>query len=359
MLYELAQYLVPFESNFSFFLYLTVRGVMAAATAFVLSMLLCWVMIGFAHRRGMYPGMREKGPAHSEKSGTPILGGVAMVISIAVSVLLWADLDNVYIWLALAAMLLYAFIGGADDYLKVARRDSAGLRAGAKLVVQTLAAALLAFAAYRLAQTGAQTDLLIPYMKSTSFDMGWWFVPFSILVIVGCSNSVNLMDGLDGLCILPVVMIASALAVFAYVSGNIVFSSYLNIPYIPGNGELAVVAVATAGAGMGFLWFNAHPAEIFMGDTGSLALGALLAVLAILVRQELVLAIMAGLFVVQACSVILQVGSFKLRGRRIFKMAPLHHHFELSGWTETKIIIRFSIITFLLVMLGLASLKIR
>ena len=359
MLYELAQLLVPYEANFLFFQYLTVRGALVTVTALALSAGLCVAVIRLSHRFGIYPGMRSDGPAHASKANTPILGGVAMAVGIAVSVLLWADLDNQYIWVLLASLLSFAAIGGIDDFLKLRRQDGHGIGAKAKLAMQLALATALAVWVYSLAETDTQTALLIPYMKSTSIALGWLFVPFVVLVITGSSNSVNLMDGLDGLCILQVAMIASALAVFAYVSGNVMFSSYLNIPYIQGNGELALVAVAIAGASMGFLWFNAHPAEIFMGDTGSLALGALLGLIAVLVRQELVLAIMAGLFVLQTTAVMLQVGSFKARGKRIFRMAPLHHHFELIGWTETKIIIRFWIITFLLVLLGLASLKIR
>ena len=359
MIIELIQYLTQFESNFSFFYYLTVRGVFIAITSFLLSIFLCRWVINFSHKHRIYPGMRADGPDHEDKQQTPILGGVAMCVSIVLSSLLWVDLSHFPVWLCLLTVLLYALIGGLDDYLKVKHQDGSGLSVRAKLALQSCVAVGLAWVIFDTAQTSVEVDLLIPYVKNTSIALGWWFIPFSVLVIVGTSNSVNLMDGLDGLCILPVAMITVALAIFLYFSGNIVFASYLNIPYIAGNGELALIALALVGAGMGFLWYNSHPAQVFMGDVGSLSIGALMALLAIFARQELVLAVMGGLFVVQTFSVFLQVGSYKLRGKRIFKMAPLHHHYEKLDYQESKIIIRFWIVTFFFVILGLASLKIR
>jgi phospho-N-acetylmuramoyl-pentapeptide-transferase len=287
------------------------------------------------------------------------MGGALILVAIAVSAFLWSDLSNRYFWVVLVVTLLFGFIGGVDDYKKLRYGNSKGLSAGNKFLWQSIVGFCAALVLFFSTQGPVETELIVPFFKNVVIDLGWIFVPLTYLVIVGFSNAVNLTDGLDGLAIMPTVLVSGALGVFAYVSGHATFANYLQIPYVPGSGELVVFSGSLVGAGLGFLWFNAYPAQVFMGDVGALALGAALGMLAVLVRQELVLLIMGGVFVMETVSVILQVASFKLTGRRIFRMAPLHHHFELRGWPEPRVIVRFWIITVILVLFGLATLKIR
>jgi phospho-N-acetylmuramoyl-pentapeptide-transferase len=304
--------------------------------------------------------VRDDGPeSHLSKSGTPTMGGILILASIVVSVLLWGDLTNVYVWVVLFVVVSFGLIGFVDDYRKVVRKDANGLIARWKYFWQTVLGLTTAIFLYQYAQSPDETALIIPFVKDVLPQLGIFYVLMTYFVIVGTSNAVNLTDGLDGLAIVPTIMVASAFAIFAYVTGNINFSSYLNIPHIAMTSELVVVCTAIVGAGLGFLWFNTYPAQVFMGDVGSLSLGAGLGVIAVLVRQELVLFIMGGVFVMETVSVILQVGSYKLRGQRIFRMAPIHHHYELKGWPEPRVIVRFWIISLVLVLIGLATLKLR
>ena len=304
--------------------------------------------------------IREDGPqSHLVKAGTPTMGGALILVAIMVSALLWGDLTNRYIWVTIAVTGVFGVVGWVDDYRKVIEKNSRGLIARWKYFWQSVGGLGAAVFLFYSAQSPQELELIVPFFKDVSINLGMFYIVFTYFVIVGTSNAVNLTDGLDGLAILPTVLVAAALAVFAYLSGHAVFSEYLHIPYIRGAGELVVFCAAIVGAGMGFLWFNTYPAQVFMGDVGALSLGAALGVIAVIVRQELVLLIMGGIFVVETLSVILQVGSFKLTGKRIFRMAPLHHHFELSGWPEPRIIVRFWIITVILVLIGLATLKLR
>jgi len=304
--------------------------------------------------------VRDDGPeSHLSKSGTPTMGGTLILVAIGLSTLLWADLTNRYVWVVLLVTMLFGVIGFIDDYKKVALQNPKGLSAGKKYLGQSIIGLAAALFLYFTATSPQETELVIPFFKDVSFQLGWLFVPLTYFVIVGTSNAVNLTDGLDGLAIMPTVLVAGALGVFAYLSGNAQFAQYLSIPNLQGTGELVVFCGAIVGAGMGFLWFNAYPAMVFMGDVGALALGAALGLLAVLVRQELVLMIMGGVFVMETVSVIMQVASFKLTGKRIFRMAPIHHHFELKGWPEPRVIVRFWIITFILVLVGLSTLKLR
>lgn len=361
MLIYLTDYLAQFISGFSVFNYITMRTIMSVLTALGISFVIGPKVIRWLIRIKVGQSIRLDGPAtHLAKTGTPTMGGVMILFSVSIAVLLWGDLSNHYLLVATLTMLGFGLIGFVDDYQKVVYKDPNGMRSRTKFFWQSLVGLLAAYSLFALAKVPAESHLLIPYMKDTFIYMGAWGIVLSYLVIVGTSNAVNLTDGLDGLAIMPTVMIAAALGVFAYVSGHLYFADYLQIPYIPGVGELAIFCAALAGAGLGFLWFNAHPAEVFMGDVGSLSIGAALGVVAVGVKQELVLFIMGGIFVAETLSVILQVGSFKLRGgKRIFLMAPLHHHFEQKGWHESQVIVRFWIITILLVVIGLASLKIR
>jgi len=304
--------------------------------------------------------VREDGPeTHLVKAGTPTMGGTLILVAVLVSSLMWADLRNTYVWVALAVTLAFGVIGFIDDYRKLILDDPKGLSARWKYLLQSIAGLTAAVYLLTIASTPAETALLIPFFKDTAIPLGLGYVVLTYFVIVGSSNAVNLTDGLDGLAIMPTVMVAAGLGVFAYLTGNVVQSDYLQIPYIAGAGEVAVFCATLCGAGLGFLWFNTYPAQVFMGDVGALALGAALGVAAVIVRQELVLFIMGGVFVVETVSVILQVASYRLTGKRLFRMAPLHHHFELKGWAEPKVIVRFWIITVILVLIGLASLKIR
>ena len=287
------------------------------------------------------------------------MGGALILVAIFISTLLWADLSNRYVWIVLFVTFVFGAVGWVDDYRKVVQRNSRGLPAKWKYFWQSVAGLGVAVFLYSTAQTPAEIQLLVPFFKNVQVDIGWLYIVLSYFVIVGTSNAVNLTDGLDGLAILPTVLVGGALGVFAYVTGNFQFATYLQIPYIAGTGELIVICGALVGAGLGFLWFNTYPAQVFMGDVGALALGGILGTLAVITRQEIVLFIMGGVFVMETVSVILQVASFKLTGRRIFRMAPIHHHFELKGWAEPKVIVRFWIITVILVLVGLATLKLR
>lgn len=360
MLLILTDYLQQYFSGFNVFRYLTLRAILGTLTALMISL---WIGPSVIRRLATYKigqNVRDDGPeSHLSKAGTPTMGGALILVAVAISTLLWSDLHNKQVWVALIVTLLFGAIGFVDDYKKLVGGSSKGLSAKAKYFWQTLFGFGAAIFIYQTAQQPMETTLIVPFIKDVMIPLGWGFILLAYLVIVGSSNAVNLTDGLDGLAILPTVMVAGALGVFAYATGHVNFSNYLGIPYIAGVGELIVFCGALVGAGLGFLWFNTYPAQVFMGDVGALALGAALGVVAVLVRQELVLLIMGGVFVMETVSVILQVASFKLTGRRIFRMAPLHHHFELKGWPEPRVIVRFWIITVVLVLIGLASLKVR
>ena len=360
MLVWLTDWLTQFYSGFHVFSYLTLRVIVSILTGLMISLLLGPKVIVYLQRMQIGQRVRNDGPeSHFSKAGTPTMGGVLILAGILISTLLWADLSNRYIWVMIFVITSFGAIGWVDDYRKVVRKDPKGLIAKWKYIWQSVAALITAFFLYQTAHLDAETALIVPFFKDVLPQLGLLYILLGYFVIVGTSNAVNLTDGLDGLAILPTVMVAAAFGFFAYVTGNINFSSYLHIPYIPETSELVVVCAAIVGAGLGFLWFNTYPAQVFMGDVGSLALGAALGALAILVRQELVLFIMGGVFVMETVSVILQVGSYKLRGERIFRMAPIHHHYELKGWPEPRVIVRFWIISLILVLIGLATLKIR
>jgi phospho-N-acetylmuramoyl-pentapeptide-transferase len=364
MLLYLTNYLAQFESGFNVFSYLTMRAILGALTALILSFVIGPRMIKKLSVNQVGQPVREEGPGtHLLKAGTPTMGGALILTAIAVSTVLWADLENMFVWVVLFVTLAFGVIGYVDDYKKLVLQDPAGISAKQKLFWQSLAAIVAAVVLYYGAEANGTletaTALLIPYFKDLTIPLGMLQMVITYLFIVGFSNAVNLTDGLDGLAIMPTVLVGGALGLFAYVTGNINFSGYLGIPYVAGTGEIMVFCAALAGAGLGFLWFNTYPAQVFMGDIGALSLGAALGAVAVVVRQENVLAIMGGVFVVETLSVIIQVASFKLTGKRVFRMAPLHHHFELKGWAEPKVIVRFWIITVILVLIGLASLKIR
>ena len=360
MLLTLFDYLTQFEAGFGVFKYLTLRAICAALTALVISFVIGPTMIRRLSNNNIGQSVRDDGPeSHFEKAGTPTMGGTLILVSITASTLLWADLNNSYVWVALLVTLTFGVEGFIDDYKKVKLGNSDGLSARAKYLWQSIIALTAALFLFNTAEVPAETQFIVPFFKEVMLDMGWTYVVLTYFVIVGTSNAVNLTDGLDGLAILPTVMVAGAFAIFAYSTGHVKFAEYLAIPYIPKAGELIVFCAALVGAGLGFLWFNAYPAMVFMGDVGALALGAALGVVAVLVRQEVVLVIMGGVFVMETVSVIVQVASFKLTGKRVFRMAPIHHHFELKGWPEPRVIVRFWIITFILVLIGLSTLKLR
>lgn len=360
MLVWLADYLQFYITGFNVVQYLTMRVILGILTALLLSLWLGPKVIAGLHRLQVGQTVRDDGPqSHLSKSGTPTMGGLLILLSVFVAVLLWADLSNRYVWVTLFVIGGFGLVGFIDDYRKVVRKDPAGLIARWKYFWQSVIAATVAVYLYWTAGQSAETALLIPFLKDVMPQLGMFYMLLAYFVIVGTSNAVNLTDGLDGLAIMPTVMVAGALGVFAYVTGNINFSAYLQIPYIPESAELTVVCAAICGAGLGFLWFNTYPAQVFMGDVGSLALGAALGIIAILVRQELVLFIMGGVFVIETLSVMLQVGSYKMRGKRVFRMAPIHHHYELKGWPEPRVIVRFWILSLILVLIGLATLKLR
>jgi phospho-N-acetylmuramoyl-pentapeptide-transferase len=360
MLLYLTEYLAKFHSGFSVFQYITLRGILGILTALVISFIVGPAMIRKLSLYQIGQTVRDDGPqTHLTKAGTPTMGGALILVAVAVSTLLWSDLSNRYVWIVLLTTLLFGVIGWVDDYKKLVKKNPEGLRAKYKYFWQSVVGLGAALALFLTAQATVETTLIIPFIKDIAIPLGFMFVVLSYFVIVGTSNAVNLTDGLDGLAILPTVLVCAALAVFAYLSGNFKFAEYLGIPYVPGSGEIVVFCGSIIGAGLGFLWFNTYTAQVFMGDVGALALGAALGVVAVVVRQELVLVIMGGVFVMETLSVIMQVASYKLTGKRIFRMAPLHHHFELKGWPEPRVIVRFWIITVILTLIGLASLKIR
>jgi phospho-N-acetylmuramoyl-pentapeptide-transferase len=356
----LTPFLEQLDAGFGIIQYLTLRSIFGVLTALGVSLLLGPKLIRVLKHYQIGQSVRSDGPqSHLTKAGTPTMGGALIIISILISTLLWSDLSNEYVWVTIIVTAGFAIIGWIDDYKKVVQRNSKGLSARSKYLWQSILGFGAAVFLFICAETPNQTTLFVPFFKDVAIPLGFMFIALTYLVIVGTSNAVNLTDGLDGLAILPTVLVGGALGVFAYATGNSVFSDYLQIPYVPGAGELIVFCSALVGAGLGFLWFNTYPAQVFMGDVGSLSLGAALGVIAVIVRQELVLFIMGGVFVAETVSVILQVASFKLTGKRIFRMAPLHHHYELKGWPEPRVIVRFWIITVILVLIGLATLKIR
>jgi phospho-N-acetylmuramoyl-pentapeptide-transferase len=360
MLLWLAQWLTQFDSSFTVFEYLTLRAILSTLTALLIAILIGPKMIRWLQTMQIGQTVRDDGPqSHLSKSGTPTMGGVLILAAILTSCLLWADLTNKYVLVTLFVVITFGILGFVDDYRKVVRKDPKGLIARWKYFWQSVIAICVAFFLYSTTTSAAETSLIVPFFKDVMPQLGLMYLVLSYFVIVGTSNAVNLTDGLDGLAIVPIILVAGAFAIFAYATGNVNFSSYLNIPFIPLTSELVIVCTAIVGAGLGFLWFNTYPAQVFMGDVGSLSLGATLGVLAILVRQEIVLFIMGGIFVAETLSVILQVWSFKTRGKRIFRMAPIHHHYELKGWPEPRVIVRFWIISLILVLVGLATLKLR
>ncbi|HTE39579.1 MAG TPA: phospho-N-acetylmuramoyl-pentapeptide-transferase [Steroidobacteraceae bacterium] len=361
MLHYLAQQLAERISGFNVFSYLTLRAILAALTSLVLSFVVGPWMIRKFTQRQIGQQVRSDGPqSHLVKKGTPTMGGALILVAIVSGTLLWADLQNRFVWITLLVTLAFGLIGFLDDYLKLVVGNSRGLIARYKYSLQSIVALVAAFVLFEMHKVPAEIALYVPFFKSVAVPLGaTGFIVLTYFVLVGSSNGVNLTDGLDGLAIMPAVLVGGALGVFAYLTGNAVFSNYLGIPFVLGTGELLVFCASLVGAGLGFLWFNTYPAQVFMGDIGALALGAALGVVAVIVRQEIVLFIMGGVFVMETLSVVIQVGSFKLRGKRIFRMAPIHHHFELKGWAEPKVIVRFWIITVILVLVGLATLKIR
>ncbi|MFT7525799.1 MAG: phospho-N-acetylmuramoyl-pentapeptide-transferase [Arenicella sp.] len=360
MLFALFEMLAEQYSFFNVFQYLTFRAICSVLTALSISLIVGPVMIRKLSHHQIGQTVRQDGPpTHFEKVGTPTMGGLLILASLILATLLWADLSNKYIQVTLFTCLFFGVIGWWDDYQKLINKDPRGMGSRNKFLSQSVVAAVAAVFLYQTALTPIETALIIPFFKDIAIPLGLVFLPLTYFVIVGTSNAVNLTDGLDGLAIVPSVMVAAALGVFCYLSGNAIFSEYLAIPSIPGAGEVMIFCAALVGAGLGFLWFNTYPAQVFMGDIGSLSLGASLGVVAVIARQELVLFIMGGVFVLETVSVILQVASFKLTGKRIFRMAPIHHHFELKGWPEPRVIVRFWIISLILVLIGLATLKVR
>ena len=360
MLVWLSDYLMQFNSAFAVLQYITVRGIFSVLTALGVSLLVGPILIRALNANQIGQVIRDDGPqSHLSKAGTPTMGGVLILVGITVSTLLWSDLTNHYVWVLLLVTLAFGAVGWVDDYRKVFRKNAVGLPARWKYFWQSLIGIAAAVVLYKSALGPAETQYILPFFKSIALDLGLFYIVISYFFIVGFSNAVNLTDGLDGLAILPSVLVGGALGAIAYLAGHVEFASYLQIPYVAGSGEVVIFAGGLLGAGLGFLWFNTYPAQIFMGDVGALALGAALGTMAIIARHELVLVIMGGVFVMETLSVILQVGSFKLTGKRIFKMAPIHHHFELMGWPEPRVIVRFWIITVMLVLFGLATLKLR
>jgi phospho-N-acetylmuramoyl-pentapeptide-transferase len=360
MLLYLSEYLSQYYSGFNVFQYLTLRTILGVLTALGIALVVGPSMIRHLSFKQIGQVVRDDGPeSHYSKRGTPTMGGALILVAILISTLLWANLENRYIWVVLFVTMAFGVIGFVDDYIKLVRQDPKGLISRYKYFWQSVVGGGAAIFLYMTATVNAETALIVPFFKDIIIPLGAWYMLLTYFVIVGTSNAVNLTDGLDGLAIMPTVMIAAALGVFSYLTGHTEFARYLAIPFIPNAGELIVFCAAMVGAGLGFLWFNTYPAQVFMGDIGALALGAALGTVAVLVRQELVLLIMGGVFVVETLSVVLQVGSYKLRGKRVFLMAPIHHHYELKGWPEPRIIVRFWIITVFLVLIGLATLKLR
>jgi len=360
MLLWLTDYLTHYWTAFAVFKYLTFRAILGILTALFVSLFFGPKMIRWLSRYQIGQTIRDDGPqSHLSKAGTPTMGGALILLSITLSVLLWGDLSNRYVWVALLTTLSFGVIGWIDDYKKLVKKDPKGLAAKWKYLWQSIFGLVAVIYLYHSSVSPIETQLIVPFFKDIAISLGMGYILLGYFVVVGSSNAVNLTDGLDGLAIMPTVMVAGALGIFSYLSGNVKFAAYLAIPYISGSGELVIICAAIAGAGLGFLWFNTYPAQVFMGDVGSLGLGAALGIIAVMVRQEIVFFIMGGVFVMETVSVILQVASFKLTGKRIFNMAPIHHHFELKGWPEPRVIVRFWIITLILVLIGLATLKVR
>ncbi|MDC9588091.1 phospho-N-acetylmuramoyl-pentapeptide-transferase [Xenorhabdus sp. XENO-10] len=361
MLVWLAEYLTNhYYSGFRVFSYLTFRAIVGLLTALLISLWMGPTLIAYLQKLQIGQVVRDNGPeSHFSKRGTPTMGGLLILFSITISVLLWANLNNPYVWCVLVVLVGYGVVGFVDDYRKVVRKDTKGLIARWKYFWQSVIALGVAFAMYSIGKDTPATQLVVPFFKDVMPQLGLLYILLTYFVIVGTSNAVNLTDGLDGLAIMPTVLVAAGLGLVAWATGNTNYSTYLNIPYLINASDLVIVCTAIVGAGLGFLWFNTYPAQVFMGDVGSLALGGALGTIAVLLRQEFLLVIMGGVFVVETLSVILQVGSFKLRGQRIFRMAPIHHHYELKGWPEPRVIVRFWIISLILVLIGLATLKVR
>lgn len=360
MLLWLTEMLTAIHTGFGVFQFLTFRTILAVLTGLSISLLVGPYMIRQLTVRQIGQAVRDDGPqTHFSKAGTPTMGGALIIIAIVAGTLLWADLGNRFVWLAVAVTLAFGAIGWVDDYRKVVAQNPRGLPARWKYFWQSVVAIAVALLLFSTAESPVETELIVPFFKTVAVDLGIFYLVTTYFVIVGTSNAVNLTDGLDGLAIMPTVMVAGALGLMAYLSGHIEFADYLQIPYVAGAGEMAIFCGAIIGAGLGFLWFNTYPAQVFMGDVGALALGAALGLVAVVVRQEIVLFIMGGLFVLETVSVIMQVVSYRLTGRRIFRMAPIHHHFELKGWPEPRVIVRFWIIALVLVLIGLSTLKLR
>ena len=360
MMLLLGEWLAGVDPGFDVVRYITVRAIFAALTALVICLLVGPHLINWLTAAKIGQSVRSDGPqSHLVKQGTPTMGGAMIIVAVSLSTLIWSDLAVRQVWIVLFVTVGFGAIGWVDDYRKVVLSNSVGLTAREKLLWQGMVAGLAVVTLYLTANERIELELVVPFFKDAAIYLGWVFVPFAFLVIIGSSNAVNLTDGLDGLAILPSVMVAAGLGLIAYLAGHAIFAGYLGIPNVKGSGELTIFCGALVGAGLGFLWFNTYPAQVFMGDVGALSIGASLGVVAIMVRQELVLFIMGGIFVLEAVSVIMQVASFKLTGKRIFRMAPIHHHFELKGWPEPRIIVRFWIITVILVLVGLSTLKIR
>ena len=360
MLLYLTEYLMTLDSAFRVFQYLTMRAILGALTALIISLVIGPYMIKKLTRNKIGQCVRTDGPkTHFDKAGTPTMGGTLILVAVGISTLLWSNLENRYVWVIFIVTMGFGIIGFVDDYKKVMLGNSDGLSARAKYFWQSVIGMSAAVYLFVTASTPAETQFIVPFFKDVGIEMGWLYIVMVYFVIVGSSNAVNLTDGLDGLAIMPTIMVSAGLGIFAYLSGHMEFAKYLAIPFLPNSGELIVFCAALIGAGLGFLWFNTYPAMVFMGDVGALSLGAALGVLAVLVRQEIVLVIMGGVFVIETLSVIIQVASFKMTGKRVFRMAPIHHHFELKGWPEPRVIVRFWIITFILVLIGLSTLKLR
>ena len=360
MLLWLTHYLDQFYSPLSVFYFLTLRAILAVLTALLISLILGPMLIRLLKVRQLGQVIRSCNPqGHKNKAGTPTMGGLLIIFAVLATTLLWADLTNHYVWIAILTLSYFGGIGFIDDWLKISKKNHQGLSAKQKFFWQSFGALSIASILYATASGQAELELIIPLFKEVAIPLGLVYIVLGYFVIVGTSNAVNITDGLDGLAIMPTILIAGALGVFVYTSGHSEIAAYLQIPFIKGSGEMVVFTSAILGSGLGFLWFNTYPAQVFMGDVGSLALGAALGLIALIVRQEIVFFIMSGIFVAETCSVILQVTSYKLHKKRLFKMAPIHHHFELKGMAEPKIIVRFWIITVMLVAIGLSTLKLR
>ena len=359
MLLHLLDFLSYYNSNFLVFEYITLRVIFSIITALLISLLLGPYIINKFSANNLSEVIRDDGPSsHFSKSGTPTMGGLLILSSMTITTLLWANLENKYILYLIFITLSFGIIGFLDDYKKL-KGNKKGMSAREKFILQIITAGILSLIMFNNIETIQEQQFIIPFFKHIVFDLGLFFIPLTILVIVSTSNAVNLTDGLDGLAIMPIVLVSGAFGIFAYLGGNINFSEYLIIPYIKDSGEITIFIGAMVGSGLGFLWFNTYPAQVFMGDVGALALGAAIGLMAVIVRQEVVLVIMGGIFVLEALSVIVQVLSFRYRKKRVFLMAPFHHHFEQKGWAEPKIVVRFWIISFILILIGLATLKLR